>query len=265
MVSTARFVASDPPHRAAPGAAPASAPMTIDALAIAANTTTRNVRSLQTRGLLPPPVMVGRVGHYDAAHLERLQLIARLQERGYSLAAIGDLIAAWHEQRSVAELLGCERELSPVHEEPIEATLAELMQRFTGLTDALVARAIELELVVPLPAALGEPPRVRVPSPRLLEVGRALQAIGIPLAVALDQLAILRESTSHMANALVSMFANHIVQPWARAGHSLATLPELVDRIRRAKPLPLVAVESLLQQAIEREVERVMATIVPRP
>ena len=36
--------------------------MTIDELARRAGTTTRNVRSYQTRGILPPPRMVGRVG-----------------------------------------------------------------------------------------------------------------------------------------------------------------------------------------------------------
>src|SRR5690348_8532613 len=66
--------------------------MTIDALAQAAGTTTRNVRAYQTRGLLPAPLVVGRVGYYGDAHLERLRLIANLQERGYSLAAIADLL-----------------------------------------------------------------------------------------------------------------------------------------------------------------------------
>src|SRR5207248_10687665 len=80
-------------------------PMTIDELARAAGTTTRNVRAYQTRGLLPSPRIVGRVGHYGAGHLARLRLIAKLQDQGFSLAAIDRLMAAWHARQSVSELL----------------------------------------------------------------------------------------------------------------------------------------------------------------
>ncbi|MDP8987506.1 MAG: MerR family transcriptional regulator, partial [Actinomycetota bacterium] len=38
--------------------------MTIDDLAREAGCTTRNIRSYQTLGLLPPPSIVGRVGYY---------------------------------------------------------------------------------------------------------------------------------------------------------------------------------------------------------
>ncbi|MBX7078642.1 MAG: MerR family transcriptional regulator [Nannocystaceae bacterium] len=247
---------------------PSSEGMTIDALAQAAGTTSRNVRALQTRGLLPPPTVIGRVGYYGNAHLERLQLIARLQERGYSLAAIVDLFRAWDAERSVGELLGFERDLSPPQEVPIEVSLPELVARFGGLDEGSIARAIALELVIPIPRTPDDPadapPRVRVPSPRLLDVGRALMEVGIPLSAALDRLERLRAVTAVMAQDLVAMFAEHIVQPWAAAGEPLSSLPELVDRIRRTKPLPLAAVEALLRQAIEREVERVMGSIVPR-
>ena len=61
--------------------------MTVDELARLAQTTTRNIRNYQTLGLLPPPSLVGRVGHYHKGHLGRLRLIARLQEQGFTLAA----------------------------------------------------------------------------------------------------------------------------------------------------------------------------------
>lgn len=49
----------------------------------------RNIRLYQERRILPPPVRRGRVGWYSEAHLARLRLIARLLDRGYSLAHIG--------------------------------------------------------------------------------------------------------------------------------------------------------------------------------
>jgi DNA-binding transcriptional MerR regulator len=238
--------------------------LTIDALARASGTTTRNIRALQTRGLLAPPTVVARVGRYGRVHLERLRLIARLQDRGYSLAAIADVLEAWHERRSVSDLLGFERELDlaeGVLETELEFGLDELAARFPGIDDALVHRAIELELVV---VVSWVPPRVRVPSPRLLEVGRALMDLGIPLAVALDQLVVLRDGTGQMAKALVAMFAEHVITPWAAAGHPVEAVPELLDRVRRTKPLPLVAVTALMRKALEREVATVLSTIIPR-
>lgn len=238
--------------------------LTIDALAQAVGTTTRNIRALQTRGLLPPPSVVARVGRYGPSHVERLRLIARLQERGYSLAAIADVLQAWHERRSVSDLLGFERELDRAEgalEDEAVLGLDELARQFPELDDALVHRAIELELVF---VESWVPPRFRVPIPRLLEVGRALVDVGIPLHAALDQLVVLREGTGAMAKALVAMFADQMIAPWAAAGHPLEAVPELLDRVRRTKPLPLLAVTALMRKALEREVSAALSTIVPR-
>jgi DNA-binding transcriptional MerR regulator len=80
--------------------------MTVDELARAAGTTTRQVRALQTQGLLPRPGLVGRTGYYDAHHLERLRAILRLQADGFSLAALVTLLAAWETGMSLAQVLG---------------------------------------------------------------------------------------------------------------------------------------------------------------
>jgi DNA-binding transcriptional MerR regulator len=83
-------------------------PWTIDELATLAGTTSRNVRAFQSRGVLPPPHLVGRTGRYDEGHRIRLDAILRLQRRGYSLAAIGDLVAAWEGGRTLGDVLGLE-------------------------------------------------------------------------------------------------------------------------------------------------------------
>jgi LuxR family maltose regulon positive regulatory protein len=80
--------------------------MTIEELARRAGVSTRNVRAYRTAGLLPPPRLVGRSGRYDEAHLRRLAVVARLQRRGWSLAAIRDALAAWDAGASLDELLG---------------------------------------------------------------------------------------------------------------------------------------------------------------
>jgi DNA-binding transcriptional MerR regulator len=235
--------------------------MTIDALAQAAGTTTRNVRAYQTRGLLPAPLVVGRVGYYGDAHLERLRLIANLQERGYSLAAIADLLRAWSERRSVGEMLGFER--GPHDERDAELVYEDIIARFPGMTDAQVQRVIDLGLVQPLVDEDGTITRVRVPSPRLLECGQVLLGVGVPLDVVLDELVRLRAHADEIAESLVKMFVDHVIGPWTRAGQPLDQLPDLLDRVRRTKPLPLLAVDAVLSQALEREVGAVLSATFP--
>src|SRR3954462_9821647 len=59
--------------------------------------TVRNVRAHQSRGLLPPPKVRGRVGYYGPEHLERLRLIRSMQEEGFNLSAIASALAAGNE------------------------------------------------------------------------------------------------------------------------------------------------------------------------
>jgi DNA-binding transcriptional MerR regulator len=79
--------------------------LTIDQLAAVGGTTTRRVRSLQTLGLLPHPVLRGRTGLYGTAHRQRLGAIVRLQDLGFSLESLTVLFRAFEEGASLAEVL----------------------------------------------------------------------------------------------------------------------------------------------------------------
>ena len=67
--------------------------LTVDELAAAAGIPVRRIRFYAGKKLLPPPRLDGRTGLYGPAHLARLQLVADLQEAGYTLAAIEDVLA----------------------------------------------------------------------------------------------------------------------------------------------------------------------------
>ena len=73
--------------------------MTIDDLARRAGLPVRTIREYHTMRVLPPPERRGRIGLYDAGHVQRLELIARLQHRGYSLAGIREELAAFSTER----------------------------------------------------------------------------------------------------------------------------------------------------------------------
>lgn len=78
----------------------------IEGLAAETGVSTRNIRAYQSLGLLPPPTLSGRVGLYGPEHAERLRAIARLQQRGFSLAGVRELLQALETGRSLAELIG---------------------------------------------------------------------------------------------------------------------------------------------------------------
>jgi len=77
----------------------------VEELASRAGLPVRTIREYQTLRVLDPPARRGRVAFYGQAHARRLELIARLQERGYSLAGIRDLFDAWAAGRDLAGLL----------------------------------------------------------------------------------------------------------------------------------------------------------------
>ncbi len=224
--------------------------MTIDELARRSGATSRNIRSYQTSGLLPPPALVGRVGHYDEGHLGRLRLIAQLQDRGYSLAGIGELLGAWAEGRSLGDVLGFEDALTApwTDEEPELWTAEQLLELFPqALADPAVAiRAVELGLIVP------EGERFRVPSPSLLRTGAELVELGVPLAVTQDELAALRVDMGRVAARLVAIFERHVWEPYVVAGMPAERLPAVTDALRRMRPLAAVSVQATLAQAMEQ-------------
>src|SRR6201997_3400272 len=89
----------------------ASGEYRIDDLARLAGTTTRNIRVYRDRGLLPPPLRVGRIALYNDTHLTRLRLITSMLDRGYTMAHVDEMLSAWEEGKNLADVLGLETAL----------------------------------------------------------------------------------------------------------------------------------------------------------
>ena len=68
------------------------AALTIEELAARTGMSVRNVRAYQAKHLLHGPTLQGRSGLYDESHVERIELIRRLQEEGFNLDAARILI-----------------------------------------------------------------------------------------------------------------------------------------------------------------------------
>ena len=78
--------------------------LTVDELATAAGMTRRNVRSYQSRGLLPRGRRAGRQACYGLEHVARLRLIRSLRESGLSLKVIRDLLEQGTAEEELARL-----------------------------------------------------------------------------------------------------------------------------------------------------------------
>ena len=70
---------------------PSEATLTIDDLSARTGIPSRTIRFYQASGALPPPEKRGRVAYYGEKHVERLELIGNLQDRGLQIRAIRDL------------------------------------------------------------------------------------------------------------------------------------------------------------------------------
>src|SRR5664279_2949581 len=125
--------------------------LTIDELAQTAGLTVRNVRSYQSRGLIPAPEVRGRVGYYGAEQLARLQLIREMQAQGFNLTAIAHMLE--EARGSGEEVLGFTRSLmAPFETEAPEIVEhADLVKRLGGdIAPKLLARVETLGLVIPI-------------------------------------------------------------------------------------------------------------------
>ncbi len=232
----------------------ATTTMTIDELARQAGTTTRNVRAHQTRGLLPPPRMVGRVGHYGSDHLVRLAYIDRLQQRGFSLAAIRDLLTGWDEGRSLTEVLGFEEALTaPWSDEvPERFSRQQLVEMFPEVAadPGLLERAVAAGIVVPD----GDGDGFVAPSPRLVRVGADLASWGVPLTAAIDESVQLAADMARIAQRMVKMFELHVWEPFVAAGFPADRLPAVTAALQKVRPVTATAVLSVLARAMEQAV-----------
>src|SRR5271155_2205731 len=114
-------------------AAQAEEQLTIDDLARLVQLPVRTIREYHTMRLLPPPERQGRLGLYGSRHVQRLELIARLQRRGYSVAGIRDLLGAWQSGTDLTTLLGIDQSQAALDETPLRLTREEVSQRLPAL------------------------------------------------------------------------------------------------------------------------------------
>jgi DNA-binding transcriptional MerR regulator len=219
---------------------------TIDELAAAARVPSRTIRFYQSRGALMPPEIRGRVAYYGPAHVERLKLIAQLQDRGLRIHAIRDLLASIDRgELDLAEWLGVEQQVqAPWADDQARTVREEELYELAGtrrpglLADLARARLAERHGDVYL-----------VRSPALLAIAMKLEAAGIDLETAVDASALVRKHVGRLAEDVVELFMKH-----AADGHieprDLGTVFESL------RPLGTEAVRVIFGRAMERQLRK---------
>jgi DNA-binding transcriptional MerR regulator len=221
---------------------------TIDEIASLARVPSRTIRFYQSRGALMAPVIRGRVAYYGEAHLERLRLIAQLQDRGLRIDAIRDLLASIDKgETDLAEWLGVEQEMqaSWANDHPRTVTEAELYElagtRRPGLIkDLLHARLLERRGEV-----------LFLLSPALLGVVMKLEASGIDLETALRGAEIVRKYMARTAGELVELFVK-------RAHDGAIEAADAASLFQALRPTGLEAVRVIFGREMERALRKLL-------
>ncbi len=230
--------------------------LTIDRLARKTGMTARNIRAHQSRGLLPPPDVRGRVGYYGPEHVARLQLIKEMQSDGFNLEAISNLLGG---KGSGEEKLRFRRALrEPFAEErPRVVTVKELAAPFDGLDadqlQQMLSNALEIGFLHPL----GDD-RFEELSPRLAAVRSELFELGIDPESAIEVGTLIRKHSDAIAKAFAELFLNQIWEPFDRAGRPAEEWPTVREKLERIRPLASEAVRAIFGLAMGDAVEKAM-------
>lgn len=254
--STTRKARAPAAAQAAPAASASSATTeySVSELAQAANTTVRNVRAYQDRGLIAPPERRGRNGIYTDQHLARLRIIGDLLGRGYTLANIAELMGAWEHGRELKQVIGVETALaSPWSDE------APLTVPYAQLFDIPGVRVTpdQLRTLIELGHLHIEGDQVRVTSPRLLRATTELLRAGIPPNVLLRQAVSMRVDIERIADGIARMMVEGLLDPYGKGRLPPATeWPRLIEAARQLRPLVEVVVSTELAMAMERVATR---------
>ncbi|MFO0677534.1 MAG: MerR family transcriptional regulator [Polyangiaceae bacterium] len=229
---------------------------TIDELAAVSRTASRTIRFYQSRGVLAKPAIHGRVAHYDASHVERLKLIAQLQDRGLTIDAIQGLVSRIDGgELDVGEWLGLEAQLSaPWADDSPRWVTPEELARLVGVRP----EGFFHELVSSGAVSTDDRRGIHLRSPRLFAILLRLHDAGISPKTALEAEAILREHLARAASEVTKLFTRALERRSAARG-----LGGVGDTVGALKATSRESVTLIFDQEIERALHAYVATGKP--
>lgn len=233
----------------------------VDDLAREAGVSVRNVRVYQDRGLLPPPRREGRTAWYSEAHLQRLALIGRMLDRGYTFATIGELLTAASYGMRVEEVLVRDT-LDVPPRSPEAATVLDRDDVAELLGHEDLDRHLEAALAEGLLVPRGKD-RYAVINPRLVDAARLMRDAGVTGERMVEQAQRVRRDLDLIAARFVRMIAEPYltVTPADLDADAVARIAELVDR---AGTTLSDVVTGLLAESMQNAVESTVGQLANR-
>jgi DNA-binding transcriptional MerR regulator len=243
-----------------PRGAAASGEYRIDDLARLAGTTTRNIRVYRDRGLLHPPLRVGRLALFNDTHLTRLRLITSMLDRGYNIAHVREMITAWEQGKDLGDVLGLETAIAGTWaaEKPQTMAIAEAKRLINDehAFDRLVGSGlIRIEQ---------DGQDATVVRPKLIEAFNDVRQYGITIDKLIDIHERVLPLVNQISSILVQAGAEH-VQDRIKPGVALpddTEVAELITMLVQFRTQAVAAVTATLASSIETTIEGLVSRIL---
>jgi len=232
----------------------------IDDLARLAGTTTRNIRVYRDRGLLHPPLRVGRIALYNDTHLTRLRLISSMLDRGYNISHVREMLTAWEQGKDLGDVLGLETAIAGTWaaEKPTTMAIAEARRLIDDehAFDRLVgAGLIRID---------DDGQDATVVRPKLIEAFNDIREYGITIDKLIDIHERVLPLVDQISAILVQAGAEH-VQEVIKPGEALPNdteVAELITMLVQFRTQAVAAVTATLASSIESTIEGLVSRIL---
>ncbi|HLH62610.1 MAG TPA: MerR family transcriptional regulator [Ktedonobacteraceae bacterium] len=203
---------------------------TIDELAHLSGMPSRTIRFYNTQGMLPPPIMRGRVAYYNQEHLLVLTIIKELKgQQQLPLESIKQLLEVRARHGDVQMNLALkQRLLRPLTSSAQEVQLSKkvLMQQ-SGASEARIDELVGQGLLFPTEAGEDGEPLFTGDDILLLQLYERLEDLGFPIALP----ALIRFHLRQLVRSELAAFAQHVQLRWQEEGLSAEQQAEQFEAI----------------------------------
>lgn len=230
----------------------------IEDLARLAGTTTRNIRVYRDRGLLPPPLRVGRIALFNDTHLTRLRLITSMLDRGYTIAHVREMLSAWEEGKDLGDVLGLET--------AIVGNWTSQKSRTMPLADAqqLINDAEAFDRLVTLQVIHVDDGQATITRPKLIDAFNEIRGYGMTMETLVDLHENISPLIDQISEMLVRAGAEHVADR-IKPGEALPAdteIAELITMLVRFRTQAVSSVTATLASSIETTIESLVSKIL---
>lgn len=189
----------------------------IDELAHLSGVPSRTIRFYNTQGLLPPPVMRGRVAYYNQEHVLTLGIIRNLKEQhNLSLEMIKQLLEIRAREGDVQMNLALKQRLLHPMGQDVHLSQEEFLQQ-TGASLERVSELLEQGLLFPITAETQGELLFTGDDVLLYQLYERLEQLGLPLALS----TLIRFQLRQLVRSEIAALEQHIQPYWETRGLSL--------------------------------------------